>query len=251
MHHRTFANLSLSPIAFGAFKIGRNVNTRHARAYDLPDETAATRLLSRVLDLGINVIDTAPAYGISEERIGRAVAHRRDEYYISTKVGEQFFHDGRSSFDFTGPAIRQSIHQSLRRLRTDHLDFAFIHSDGNDEAIMNGTDCVATLQSLRDQGLIGRIGLSGKTVDGAMQAMTWADALMVTYNAVDLSHEPVIAEAARRGTGIFVKKGLASGHLPAAKAIEHVLKNPGVTTLVIGTLNEDHIDANVRTARTV
>lgn len=245
MHHRTFGNLALSPIAFGAFKIGRNVNTRYAQAYDLPDESTATRLLNRVLDLGINVIDTAPAYGSSEARIGNAIAHRRDEYFLSTKVGE-LFHDGESSFDFSGDAVRKSIHESLRRLQTDILDFVFIHSDGNDQRIMNETDCVETLQSLRAQGLIRHIGLSGKTVAGAMQALDWAQVLMVTYNANDTSHERVIAEAAAKGIGIFVKKGLASGQLPAATAIEQVLKHPGITTLVIGTLNEDHIAANVR-----
>ena len=247
MQHRTFRNLSLSPIAFGAFKIGRNVNTRYAQTYALPDESTATRLLHRVLDLGINVIDTAPAYGISEERIGKAIAHRRGEFYLSTKVGEQF-QGGQSSFDYSGDAVRKSIHESLRRLRTDLLDFVFIHSDGNDQQIMSETDCVETLQSLRDAGLIRHIGLSGKTLSGAKLAMDWATVLMVTYHTDDLSHESIITEAARREVGIFVKKGLASGTLPATKAIPMVLKNPAISTLVIGTLNEDHIAANVLAA---
>jgi len=247
MHPRTFANLALSPLAFGAFKIGRNINTRYGYAYELPDEDAAARLFQRVLDLGINIIDTAPAYGLSEERIGKALAHRRQDYFISTKVGEQF-RDGQSTFDFSAAAVTQSIHDSLRRLRTDHLDFVFIHSNGDDQRIMNETDCAATLQSLRDQGLIRHIGLSGKTVSGAMQALLWASVLMVTYNPGDTSHESLIAEAARKNIGIFVKKGLASGHMAPDEAIPWILKNRDVTTLVIGTLKEEHIAANVRIA---
>ena len=67
----------VSPIGFGAFKIGRNQGIKYASAYDLPDETAVAALLEGVLDLGINLIDTAPAYGLSEERIGRALGNDR------------------------------------------------------------------------------------------------------------------------------------------------------------------------------
>ena len=245
MNHRHFSHLAISPIAFGAFKIGRHLKTKYAIAYDLPDLPCVDRLLNSVLDMGINLIDTAPAYGQSEQRIGQCIAHRRQEFFLSTKVGETFI-DGQSSYDYSAKAVRESIFESLRRMKSDMLDFVFIHSNGDDERIINHTDCVATLQSLRDQGVIRHIGLSGKTVAGAQQALAWADALMIEYHMNDVSHEAVIAQAGRQGVAVFVKKGLNSGKIGAEQAIPFVLKNSGVTSLVIGSLNVDHIRENLR-----
>src|ERR1700753_3497434 len=97
---RRHAGLILPPVSslgFGSFKIGRNVGVKYPSAYDLPSDAEVDRLLNGVLDLGCNLIDTAPAYGLSEERIGRSIGHRRDEFILSTKVGESF-EDGRSMF---------------------------------------------------------------------------------------------------------------------------------------------------------
>ncbi len=203
-----------------------------------------------MLDLGINYIDTAPAYGISEERIGRAIAARRREFVLSTKVGETF-DDGRSTYDFSERAVRTSVQRSLERLRTDELDIVLIHSDGNDLEILNHTDVVPTLTALRDAGVIKAIGLSAKTVDGARAALAWADVLMVEYHVRDQSHGPVIAEAVDAGVGVVVKKGLASGQIDPAEAIPFVLGTAGVASLVIGGLDIDHIRTNISLAQTV
>ena len=81
-----------------------------------------------------------------------------------------------------------------------------------------------------------------------MAALEWADALMVEYHLNDRTHEAVIAEAAARGIGVVVKKGLASGTLAAEASIAFVLANPGVTSLVVGALSLDHFRANVAVA---
>jgi len=240
-------SLLVSPLGYGAFKIGRNEKTKYPAAYALPEESEVERLLNGVLDLGINFIDTAPAYGVSEERVGRALAHRRREIVLSTKVGETFV-DGASHYDFSRSAVEQSVERSLKRLRTDVLDLVFIHSNGNDDAILHETDVVETLCDLRARGLVRAVGLSGKTPGGARSALEWADALMVEYHAQDDSHAGVIDEAAGRGAGIIVKKGLASGHLPAEESIRYVLGNPHVCSLVVGSLNLDHLRANVAAA---
>lgn len=242
--------LAVSPIGFGAFKIGRNVGIKYAQDYDLPSDSAVDRLLNTLLDLGINYIDTAPAYGISEERIGRAIGTRRDEFLLSTKVGETF-DDGRSTYDFSERAVRTSVQRSLERLRSDDLDIVLIHCDENDLQILNHTDVVPTLTALRDAGVIKAIGLSAKTVDGARSALAWADVLMVEYHVRDQSHGPVIAEAVRAGVGVVVKKGLASGQIDPAEAIPFVLGTAGVASLVIGSLGIDHIQANIRVAEAV
>ncbi len=240
----------MSPIGFGAFKIGRNVGIKYAQDYDLPSDSAVDRLLNTVLDLGINYIDTAPAYGISEERIGRAISSRRREFVLSTKVGETF-DDGRSTYDFSERAVRTSVQRSLERLRTDELDIVLIHSDGNDLQVLNETDVVPTLIALRDAGVIKAIGLSAKTVDGARAALAWTDVLMVEYHVRDQSYGPVIAEAVQAGVGVVVKKGLASGRIDPVEAIPFVLGTAGVASLVIGGLNIDHIQANIRLAEAV
>jgi aryl-alcohol dehydrogenase-like predicted oxidoreductase len=237
----------VSPIGYGAFKIGRNEKTKYATGYALPDEQAVEQLLNGLLDMGVSYIDTAPAYGLSEERIGRAIGHRRGEFTLSTKVGETF-ESGQSHYDFSAAAVRCSVERSLRRLQTAILDLAFIHSDGNDLAILQSTDAVPTLVELKQKGLVRAIGLSGKTVEGARLALEWADCLMVEYHLEDASHAPVITDAAERGVGVVVKKGLASGRLPAEKAIRFVLANPAIASLIIGGLDLDHFRANVSIA---
>jgi aryl-alcohol dehydrogenase-like predicted oxidoreductase len=239
--------LMVSPLAFGAFKIGRNQKTKYAQGYDLPSDAEVDQLLNGVLDLGINLIDTAPAYGVSEERIGQAIAHRRRDYVLSTKVGETF-ENGRSAYDFSRAAIIYSIHRSLKRLRTEVLDLVLIHSNGEDMEILRRSDAVETLQFLRSQGMIRFIGLSGKTVEGAQSAMAWADVLMVEYHPQDITHEAVIACAIEKRIGVLVKKPLASGRITPNEALPFILKKP-VSSIVIGGLNLEHVRENVQCAR--
>ena len=236
--------IEVSPIGFGAFKIGRNTGVKYPKAYDLPDGETVARLIDGLLDLGINYIDTAPAYGLSEERLGAVLSGRRGNLVLSTKVGETFS-NGRSTYDFSATGIRESVQRSLQRLRTDMIDLVLIHSDGNDMRILGETDAVPTLTALRDEGVIRAIGLSGKTVEGARAALSWSDVLMVEYNDRDRTHAGVIAEAAERGVGIVVKKGLASGRLAPEQAIRFVLGTAGVCSLVVGSLSLDHIKENV------
>ena len=76
-------------------------------------------------------------------------------------------------------------------------------------------------------------------------ALEWADVLMVEYHLDDQSHAGVIAEAARRGVGVLVKKGLASGQLPPHEAIPFVVRTAGVSGLVVGGLSLEHLAQNV------
>ncbi len=239
--------IEVSPIGFGSFKIGRNTGVKYPQAYELPDDDAVARLTDGLLDLGINYIDTAPAYGLSEERLGAVLSGRRDDVVLSTKVGETF-ENGRATYDFSTAGIRASVQRSLQRLRTEMIDVVFIHSDGNDMRILAETDAVPTLTALRDEGVIRAIGLSGKTVEGARAALSWSDVVMVEYNDSDRPHAGVIAEAADRGVGVVVKKGLASGRLAAEQSIPFVLGTTGVSSLVVGSLNLDHLAENVTVA---
>ena len=238
------SGLLVTPLGFGAFKIGRNQKVKYPQPYDLPDDAAVERLLNGVLDAGINLFDTAPAYGISEERIGKFVSYRRSEFVLSTKVGERFV-NGESTFDFTGPGVRASVADSLRKLRTEVLDVVFVHSNGDDLTIQQQTDVVPTLQKLKHLGYLRAIGFSGKTPAGATAALDWADVVMVEYHLNDTTHADVIATAKSRGVGVVVKKGLASGHLPPSEALRFVLAYPHVASVIVGGLNLEHLQANV------
>ena len=236
--------LLVTPLGFGAFKIGRNEQVKYPQPYDLPEDATVERLLNGVLDAGIHLIDTAPAYGLSEERIGKFLASRRGEFVLSTKVGERFV-NGQSSFDFTGPGVRTSVAESLRRLRTEVLDIVCVHSNGDDLAIQQQTEVVPTLQKLKHAGYVRAIGFSGKTPAGAAAALAWADVVMIEYHLQDTSHADVIASAAAHGVGVVVKKGLASGHLPPAEALHFVLSNPHVASVIVGGLSLEHLQANI------
>ena len=175
--------LIVSAIGYGALKIGRNQGMKYPQAFDLPDEADAGRLLNTCLDLGINYIDTARAYGLSEERIGKAIAHRRREYVLSSKAGE-IFENGQSRYDYSPAALRASVETSLKLLNAEAIDVLFIHTK-DDLHVQNHTDAVPTFQAMKAAGLVRYIGLSAKTPVGAEQALTWADALMVEYNSED------------------------------------------------------------------
>lgn len=239
--------LAVSPIGFGAFKIGRNEKTKYPGQYDLPTDEEAGRLLNDVVDLGIQWIDTAPAYGLSEERIGRFLSPRRNEIVLSTKVGEQF-ENGESRYDFTAEGMAASVHRSLARLRTDAVDLLFLHVPGNDLAILSETDAVPSLIREKQRGSTRFIGISAKSAEAARASFAWADVLMLEYHLDDRTFEPVIAEAQAAGIGVVVKKGLASGRLPAAEAIDFVLACPGVGSLTVGSLNREHLRQNLAAA---
>jgi len=241
-------NRVLSPIGFGAFKIGRNQGAKYPAAYTLPDPAAVDSLLNGVLDLGINYIDTAPAYGFSEERIGQTIADRKDEFFLSTKVGETF-RDGVSAYDFSERGVRASLDASRTRLRVERLDLVFIHASRDDLRVIQETDVVGTLCRLRDEGVIGAIGLSGYTESAFREALDWADAIMVEYHQDDRSLEPMITEAARRGIAVMIKKALASGRLRPERALPFVFANPAVTSVVVGSLDLDHLRENLRLAQ--
>ena len=143
--------IQVSCLGLGTVKFGRNQEVKYPNGFALPTDQAVSTLLDQAKQLGINLLDTAPAYGSSEQRLGRLLRNRPD-WVICTKVGEEF-HNAQSYFDFTATHVRRSIERSLRNLATDYLDLVLIHSDGNDEHILNSTDCLPALLALQEKGL--------------------------------------------------------------------------------------------------
>lgn len=245
--------LSVAPIGLGTVKLGRNTGVKYPRSFNLPSDQDIRTLLSAARDLGINLLDTAPAYGTSEARLGELLESRAN-WVLCTKVGE-FFDGQHSHFDFSAKAVQSSVEASLRRLRTDWLDLVLVHSDGNDLEILQHTDCVETLQRLKQAGFIRAVGFSGKTVAGGLQALRQCDAVMVTYHPAAPDEGEVIDAAAVAGKGVLIKKGLQSGHLegdtnadPVQRNLDFIFARAGVHCVVTGTLNPLHLIHNAECA---
>ena len=136
------SDMLVSVLGFGGAGIGDPVC----------DQKDVTVLLNSALDQGLNVIDTAECYDDSEVKIGRAVSHRRKDYYLFTKVGHSRDWD---CPDWDAPEIlANTIDESLRRLRTDHLDIVHLH--GCPLRSLQQGQVVEVLQSARDQGKVRR-----------------------------------------------------------------------------------------------
>jgi len=248
-------DILVSPIGLGTVKFGRNQQVNYPQGFELPSDQAIKDLLACAKELGINLLDTAPAYGISEERLGPLIKADREHWIIATKVGEEFVNGG-SQFDFSPAAIKHSVERSLKRLGTDRLDIVLVHSNGEDLRLIEEESVFATLEGLKKQGLLRAYGMSTKTVAGGKLAVELSDVVMVTHNPVHTEEQSVIKAAEQLKKGIFIKKALASGHLqkisgadPVATAMDFIFKEAGVTSIILGTLSQQHLIHNVECAR--
>ncbi|MDN7140308.1 aldo/keto reductase [Pseudomonas sp. JQ170] len=249
--------LRVSPLGLGTVKLGRDQGVKYPNGFTIPDDDQARLLLQQARELGINLIDTAPAYGRSEERLGPLLRGQREQWVIVSKVGEEF-DDGQSRFDFSAAHTRFSIERSLQRLETDHIDLVLVHSDGNDLHILEHEEVYQTLEALKQEGKIGGFGLSGKTAAGGLKALERGDCAMVTYNLNEQAERPVLDYAAAHGKAILVKKALASGHVclspgvdPVRASFELLFNHPGVSSAIVGTINPVHLAHNVATVAAI
>lgn len=244
--------LHVSVLGLGTVKFGRNTKIKYP-TFELPSDRAIEELLDDTLALGINLLDTAPAYGLAEERLGQLLGARRDQFVLSTKCGEEFA-DGESTYDFSTAHTRLSVERSLRRLKTDQLDCVLAHCPRNDFEAMNQGAVLETLAALKQEGKIRSFGASINSPEGGALALErGADVLMVTYSADNIDMEPFIRRATGLGKAIVIKKGLGSGSLASGgtpRSLEENLRPifavPGVTSLIIGTINREHLRENVR-----
>lgn len=235
--------LKLSSLGLGTVKFGRNQGVKYPAGFNLPSDAEIGNLLALANDLGINTLDTAPAYGSSEERLGRLLKGHRQDWVIIGKAGEEF-ENGISRYDFTPKHFELSLEHSLKRLNTDHLDIFLVHSDGND--IENLSDeIIIALQNFKRRGLVRAIGASTKTIEGGIRALDHLDTAMVSYNPDYLNEKPVLDYAKKLGKNVLLKKVLSSGHSAnPGKALKFALSHTAVTSAIVGTINTDNLRAN-------
>ena len=247
-------DILVSPIGLGTVKFGRNKGVKYPESFKLPSDQEAMALLAQAKDLGINLLDTAPAYGNSEERLGKLLRNQRKDWIICGKTGEEFI-KGQSQFDFSPEYTQKSVEQSLKKLQTDYIDILLIHSDGNDTDIIKNQGTLEKLAELKQQGKIRAYGMSSKTVEGGLLAVEKSDVVMVTCNLKHKEELPVIEFANKNKKGILVKKALASGHIakeiidnPVQASMEFIFSLKGVNSIILGTLNSEHLLQNVTAA---
>lgn len=254
--------LVASVIGLGTVKLGRDQGVKYPGGTRIPSDDEARSLIKSAADLGITLIDTAPAYGTSEARLGALLAGQRERWTIVTKVGEEF-EGGVSRFDFSAAAVRASVERSLARLHTDRVECVLIHSDGVIENSRGFDDTIDELEKLKARGLIRSFGASTKTVSGGLRSLDRCDVVMVTLNPTAKDDLQVIADARKRNKGVLIKKALANGHAavggagagtaglgldPVGASLRFALNTPGVSSVIMGTTNAAHLAQNCRGA---
>ena len=242
--------IEVSVLGLGTVKLGRDQEVKYPSGFTIPNDNEVRDLLALTQELGINFIDTAPAYGNSEERLGQLMTNPND-WVIMTKVGE-IFENGKSSFDFTAEHTRMSVERSLKRLKRDSLDMVLVHSNGDDMHIINNEGALEELDRLKQKGLICSYGMSTKTVEGGLWIVENTDVVMATLNLSDDHDLPVIARADELNKGVVIKKGLQSGHADKSaggsgveQAFDYIFKHQGITSAIVGTINAKHLKQNV------
>ena len=242
----------------------------------LADVDVAAEVLNAALDAGITFLDTAACYGVSEELIGRTVAHRRDEYALATKCGHVA--GDYQGEPWTAETVTHSIERSLRRLRTDYLDLVQLHSC--DVEVLERGEVITALQDAQKAGKTRFIGYSGDN-----EAALWAvesglfQTLQTSFNLVDqAARTRLFPKAREQDMGIIVKRPLANAVWRAARspsayadeyfrraqilaqdgplpeepedpillALGFTLAHPEVDTAIVGTRNPVHMRANIR-----
>ena len=244
-------------------------------------DVEADALLNAVLDAGINLIDTSPDYGASEDCIGRAIAHRRDEYFLASKCGCVPGAPMGTDHVHTAENVRAGVEASLRRMKTDHLDLVQFHRSLT-QAEYNENGALQALLDLRDAGKVRFVGVSGTLPNLDEQiGMGVFDAFQVPYSALQREHEDVIARASAAGAGIIIRGGAARGTpsdwegrrnymLPGTISkdrweqakldellngltrmeftLRFTLSNPDLDTTIVGTRSIAHLQDNIAAA---
>lgn len=189
--------MEVSVLGFGGAEIG----------FEGASREDVERLLMAALDQGLNVIDTAECYMGSEELIGKAVSHRREEFFLFTKCGH--------GADYTIPAwtyeeVTASIDRSLRRLKVEQVDLVQLHSCSAE--ILRQGDCIRALKDARAKGKTRFIGYSGDGTDAVYAIETGEfDTLQTSVSIADQQCiELTLPKAIERQMGVIAKRPIAN-----------------------------------------
>ena len=238
---------------------------------------AADRLLNLVLNSGINLIDTAPDYGITEDRIGQFISSRRSEFYLATKCGcvpTQHEDHLETNHVWKRDVVTRNLETSLRRMRTSYVDILQFH--GGDADTLQREGLIDLLLDFRAQGMIRLMGVSSSLPHlPALIDLGVFDTFQIPYSCLAPQHHDLITRAAQTGAGIIIRGGIAQGGpdaeiqrpamndiwtrakldevLPAGMqraelVLRYTLTHPHCHTVIVGTCHAQHLSDNLAAA---
>lgn len=225
--------LKISRLGFGGIPIQR------------VDAEATSKLMDKLISMGVNYIDTARGYTVSEEFIGKAISGRRDKFVLATK-----------SMARTKEAMEKDIETSLKNLGTEYIDLYQVHnaSVSDLDTVMAPGGALEALYEARSAGKIGHIGVTMHSIEAFEKAigLEWAETIMFPYNLVETHGEGLIEKCREKNIGFIAMKPLAGGALEdASLAIRFILNNDAVSVVIPGMYAEKEIDQNVHASEDV
>ena len=230
MEYRNLGNtgLRISRMGFGGIPIQKI------------DAEGTKTVIHKLMELGVNYIDTARGYTVSEEYLGYALQGIREKFVLATK-----------SMARTCEAMTADIETSLQNLRTDYIDLYQIHNpNAKDlELVQAPGGALEALQKAKQAGKIGHIGITLHSADLFRRAveLDWVETIMFPYNIVETQGEELIAKCGKKGIGFICMKPLAGGAIDDAEtALRFVLSNPNVSVVIPGMAAVEEAAQNVR-----
>ena len=232
MEYRIFGKtgLKISRLGFGGIPIQKI------------DAEGTKALIGELINAGVNYIDTARGYTVSEEYLGYALEGVRDRFVLATK-----------SMARTKEAMAKDIDISLKNLRTDYIDLYQVHnpSAADLETVTAEGGALEALFEARKSGKIGHIGITLHSAELFAKAidLPWVETIMFPYNIVETQGEDLIAKCAERNIGFICMKPLAGGAIEdASVALRFIVSNPAVTVVIPGMADSAEIAQNVAAA---
>ena len=219
--------LNISRLGFGGIPIQRI------------DAEGTKALMHQMKAAGINFIDTARGYTVSEEYLGYALEGIREDFIIATK-----------SMARTKEAMAKDIDISLANLRTDYIDLYQVHNATPEQLqqVVAPGGALEALQEAKAAGKIRHIGLTSHSLDTFKMAldMDWVETFMFPYNIVETQAEKLIAEAAAKNIGFIDMKPLAGGAIEnATLALRYICANDAVAVVIPGMADPKELEQNI------
>lgn len=220
--------LKISRMGFGGIPIQRI------------DAQGTKELIHKMADAGVNYIDTARGYTVSEEYLGHALEGVRDKFVLATK-----------SMARTKDAMAADIEKSLDNLRTEYIDLYQVHNPNMEqlEQVMGEGGALEALKEAQAAGKIGHIGLTAHSAAVFERALElgWVETIMFPYNIVESQGEELIARCKEKNIGFIAMKPLAGGAIEnASLAIRYICANDNVTVVIPGMAEEKELEQNLR-----
>lgn len=203
------------------------------------DAEGTKKLIHKMMELGVNYIDTARAYTVSEEYLGYALEGIREHFVLATKGGAT-----------RKEQMGADIEKSVQSLRTDYIDLYQFHNpsiSALEEILAPGGALEAMLEA-RAAGKIGHIGITAHSVEVFKKALEldWVETIMFPYNIVENQAEDLIRECAERNIGFICMKPLAGGAIENGPlAMRYVAANRGITEIIPGMAAPEELEQNV------